>query len=309
MEEETYEQEPVEQAGMQESTELEGEEENQTLETSEAEAETTEEEAPQPEGEMESEGEAGESETESKPEEEVVSDWTQSKFKKAIAKKTKQKYEMQERYNTEIQGLKAEIESLKNPKQPEKELTLLDFENDQGKYQQYLANQAAKNIHAEQQKVAEENNQKIQQVQNIQRDFSKKVEAVKDHLPSDYVEVIQSGNARNLNVETQEDILDSEVAPQLAYFFNKNPEDVDRINRMRPRKRYDFLNKLEAEIKENLAKKSKKPTTQAPRPAARPKQAGKVGAANLKTLASKASSPQFGDKYLEERRRRKNAQR
>jgi hypothetical protein len=299
---ETYETEPVE-TGMQESAELEGEEENQESETEVVETETLEEADSQPGNTEETIEEDSEAETDDTNSDQPA--W----FQKRINKLTSQRKNAQNEndvYKSENEALKARLERLENPVQKEEpELPREAFEDDKA-WMDYAFDLRQKKQAAAQTQVQNEHSQRIQQSDQIRQEFARKYEAAKESLPSDYEEVMRSAPQTMAPKSITDEIQHSDYAAEISYYFVKNPQEMARIDGLPRRKFNAFFDNLESDIEENRNANGKKPTTQTPKPAAKPKQVLKNGAVNLSTLASKTSSEAHGNAYYAERNRRKN---
>ena len=113
MENQTYEQEPVIEAGLQESTELEGTEINQELETESTEPETIEETDSQPENPEEPTAEEDKPETEDTEDDQPA--WFQKRINKLTSKRKNAEKES-ELYRSENEALKQRIGETRKPK-------------------------------------------------------------------------------------------------------------------------------------------------------------------------------------------------
>ena len=302
MENETYEQEPVIETGLQESTELEGTEINQELETESTEPETIEETDSQPENPEEPTAEEDKPETEDKEDDQPA--WFQKRINKLTSKRKNAEKES-ELYRSENEALKQRIERLENPSQPEgPELSREDFSTDK-EYMDYAFDLREKKREAQVFQQQQAHGQKIQAQRRAQEDFVQKLETVKDTLPKDYNQVIQGASNVPIPKSVAEVIGESDCAPELLYYFAKNPNEAHRVEGLSNYAKFKFFLDLERDITEDRQGGAKKPTTQAPKPAPKPKQVLRDGPINLDSIASKTSSEKFGNQYYQEHLRRK----
>jgi hypothetical protein len=299
---ETYEEDPID-IGMQESAELEGEEESQESETEVIETEILEETDSQPENTEEAKTE--DSETGTDDEEDDQPAWIQKRINKLTSQRKNAQKE-NDIYKAENEDLRARLERLENPIQKdEPELPREAFENDKD-YMDYAFDLREKKRNLEQSREQAEQGQRIQKEAQIRQEFARKFEAAKESLPSDYEQVMRNAPQTIAPKSIVDEIAGSEYAAEISYYFVKNPQEMARIDGLPRRKFNSFFDNLESDIEENRQTSSKKPTTQTPKPAAKPKQVLKNGAVNLSNLASKTSSEEYGNAYYQERNRRKN---
>lgn len=301
MENETYETEPDVNAGMQESTDLEGEEENHESETEVLETETLENTDSQPEGTEEAKEEITETETDDEKDEQPA--WIQKRINKLTSQRKNAQNET-DIYRSENEALKARLDRLENPvQQEEPELPREAFNTDK-EWIDHAFEIREKRKEAKQAQANAEHSQRIQSDTQRQQDFARKFEAAKDTLPSDYEQVMRNAPQTIAPKSITDEIADSDYAAEIAYYFVKNPQEMARIDGLSRRKFNSFFDNLESDIQEGRQSAGKKPTTQTPKPAAKPKQVLKNGAVNLTNLASKTSNEEYGNQYLAERRRR-----
>jgi len=302
MEKNTYEQEPVEETGMQESTELEGTEINQELETEVQEAEALEETDSQPEGTEEAKEEVKEQETDGTEEEQPA--WFQKRINKLTSKRKNAEKES-EVYRAENEALKARIERLENPTQPEtEELSRADFNTDK-EYMDYAFDLREKRRQEQYSKQQQEQGQKIQAQERAQQEFAQKFEAVKETLPKDYAQVVQRAPSVHVPQSVAKIIGESDYSPELLYYFAKNPNEATRLDGLSDYARFKFFIDIEKDIEEGRSSAVKTPTTQAPKPAPKPKQVLRDGPVNMDSLASRTSKESFGNQYYQEHLRKK----
>ena len=302
MENETYEQEPVVETGMQEDTELEGVETNQESETESAETETIEEADSQPENPEEPKAEEDKPETEDAEDDQPA--WFQKRINKLTSKRKNAEKEA-DLFRSENEALRQRIERLENPSQPEgPELSREDFSTDK-EYMDYAFDLREKKREAQVIQQQQAQGQKIQAQKRAQQDFVQKLETVKDTLPKDYNQVIQGASNVPIPQSVAEVIGESDCAPELLYYFAKNPNEAHRVDGLSGYAKFKFFMEIEKDIQEGRRNGSAKPTTQAPKPAPKPKQVLRDGPINLDSIASKTSTEKFGNQYYQEYLRKK----
>jgi hypothetical protein len=165
----------------------------------------------------------------------------------------------QQRINERLTALLEERQAPK-PEVPETPPTLEQHGFDEGKYQQALIAYAEKRAEAkvEEKLRAFEEGQKVkerqQTFQTRAAEFKKATE--------DYDEVVYNP-ALAISANMAEDIAESEVGPQLAYYLGKNPDVAREIAALSPRAASRELGKIEARLS---APKAAPAVTKAPPP-------------------------------------------
>lgn len=164
-------------------------------------------------------------------------------FKERMGRFTAQKYEMQ----TEIDDLRGQLEKKNNA---EPDLTREHFGEDQEAWLEHKVktnSQELFNKYVEQEKA----NRQANQVQNqANQAWQSKVNTFSESTP-DYASTLSNADSQ-LKTEVLQDIMDSDVGPQIAYHLAKNPNESDKLNTMNQRQYNRYFNKLEEKF-ENQA--------------------------------------------------------
>lgn len=259
------------------------EEVDEVVETPEAEAEDVEvtEDTTDATGDEESPAES----SSEKSEDEVKQDKVQKRIDE-ITRFRREEERQRIRAEQENEQLKQQLEQLK-PKQPPGR-TLADFEYDEGRYQDYLTEQATDRARAMVQEQI-----RIEREQSIQADFSiKESDYASEH--DDYYTAVQ-----NPSLHLTQDMVNvargSEQGPAILHHLAKNPDQSERLARMSPLDMARELGRIEAS---DLVKKPPS-ISKAPSPA--PKLA-----AAAKSSTIRSDSPDSDSLSVEEWRRREH---
>jgi len=149
------------------------------------------------------------------------------------------------------------LERVRTPVRQEPIKTLADFEYDERQYQEYLfdraeqrARQAAEEaIHSS--RVKDDTNEVLERFAQRERDFAK------EH--PDYQEVVYARELR-INDDMADVIRLSDDGVELAYYLGKNPDEAKRIDRLPAAAAGRELGILEAQLRAERAKASRKKT-------------------------------------------------
>jgi len=197
-------------------------------------------------------------------------------FTKKMAKVTKQKYQQEAR----IQELENKLRQATTEKQPT--LTRDDFGEDTEGWTEHLVDQKAQELFTKQQQQQMAQQQQYEAAVKASQAWENKIAAVRENLP-DYQEVVSSADV-DLPPDLVQDIMDSDLGPQIAYHLAKNPEDAEKAVAMNERSRTRYLARLEVKL-ENQPAHSATPQTpkvsQAPAPVSTPKGQGSNSAKSL----------------------------
>lgn len=112
--------------------------------------------------------------------------------------------------------------------------------------------------------VKERENRIKAEQERLISEYQKRVDVFKKDHP-DFDEVIEEAGDIKLSLTVQETILSSELGPHLAYALAKDPDELERINRLPPIAAARELGKLEARLSES-PKETKPRITKAPPP-------------------------------------------
>jgi hypothetical protein len=226
-------------------------EEPEATEETEADAEVTEVEEPESDAESPP---AGEEDTETKPD----------PVQKRIDKLTR-RFRDAERTAAQV---KAENEELRKqleaaPQQTEPLKKLADFEYDEGKYAEYLFSQAREVARTEAQQVAKGFHQETSHERALE-DFRTRETAFADTV-KDYNKVVYDDDLKISPVMADE-IHESDMGPELAYYLGKNPDISLEISKLPARAAVRRITLLETELAAEKGKTGKKVSGAPPPP-------------------------------------------
>ena len=159
--------------------------------------------------------------------------------------------------------------------------TLADFEYDEGKFTEYLSNQAKADAQAETDKVvAQERDARLHaDFSGRENEFSKDVDDYHTATTSDSLQ---------FSADMRDATLTADEGPALRYYLAKNPEVSAKLSKMAP---YDMAMELGKIAATKLGKKEKPSVTKAPKPV--PKIAGTDSKQALRIDDPKISDAQF----------------
>jgi len=170
--------------------------------------------------------------------------------------------------------------------------TLADFEYDEGKFAEYLGNQAKAEAHAESQRVINQ-----EKGARLQADFSgREADFAKD--VDDY-HAVTSSPTLQFSQEMANATLTTEQGPALRYYLAKNPEISARLANMAP---YDMAIELGRIGATKLGQKKPPSVTTAPKPVP------KIAGANSKTTV-RIDDPKISDAQFRKLREKQIANR
>jgi regulator of replication initiation timing len=182
-------------------------------------------------------------------------------IEKRIGRFTKQVYGLR----SEIDKLREENEALKAPK--EKPYTKEDFGDDTAAYTEYVAERKAEELFQKHNKTRREQEAaRVEQDRKYNAHRGRVSEFVK--TTPDYLDVIQRGNIEEFTKpEVIEDITESSVGPQLAYYLSQNPYEAERLSNLSERAYNREFIRLEDKF---LTAPAAPVTTKAPPPTGKP---------------------------------------
>jgi len=235
---------------------------------SENEIQDNENDANQDEDDSESVEDDNPAEPEVNPLEKKI-DQMQHGFEKRIGKITA-KWKTLEEENAQ---LKLQMQEQARPAEVQKDRS--DFDSDED-WVNHLADNRAKAMLADQQKAYAEHQKAQTRQNNVESNWESKVAAVTDILP-DFADVLNSmDDDVVLPAAAAAIVLESDVGPQLAYHFAKNPELIDKVQGMSERQVDRFIARLEYKVETEYASAPVKAAiTKANKPT--PKPSGKRG--------------------------------
>ena len=127
-----------------------------------------------------------------------------------------------------------------------------------------------------------EQKEQVKKQSSVFDNYNKRAEEFKKSTP-DFADVLEDANDVACAQEIHTACLDSEVGPQLAYYFAKNIDEVERINKLPAHRRLIEIGKLE----DKLSKKSEevvKTKKVVPAPATPVKGSGTPGSTSPKSI-------------------------
>jgi hypothetical protein len=100
-------------------------------------------------------------------------------------------------------------------------------------------------------------------------DFQKKEAVLSNEIP-DYYEAIEESRDVRINQAAVNAMVESDIGPQLRYYFAKNPEEAEKTLSMKPTEAVKFIGRIEAKIEADIKNKksvtAKNKTSNAPPP-------------------------------------------
>lgn len=223
----------------------------------------------------------------------------QERIREAIDRRNKAEREASEarREAAELRARMEAMEARATPMQEPEKPDRAKFPDDE-QYIEALADWKARKA------IAAREREQVQarmnaEAQEIASNWSKRQEQAIKEIP-DYAEVLGAADIQIAN-HVQQAIVESEIGPQLAYYLALNPDEVKRLNAMRPVAALRHMVELEKELREDTPEATPKeepakpPKSKAPEPISPVKEAP-------------AANPGKAESFEEYRRRRKAQQ-
>lgn len=215
----------------------------------------------------------------------------------AVGKKEREKSER--KFNREMQALRAEFEQVKSakiePVKVEGKPSLDQYES-YDDYTEALADWKYKVNDAE--KSAKQEEEKANEYKTeLKKSFMGRIEKFKESTP-DYDDVVSEISDIDLSKSVFESLAESDLSAELTYYFGKNIDDLERINKLSPLQAAREIGRIEAKLSTPENKPIKKQSS-APDPVS------PVGGskASVSPDTSKFTDAEW-DKYYSEQRRK-----
>jgi hypothetical protein len=248
-----------------------------------------------------SEAEDQENEADSPPadEENVEEKSEDDPFEQRANKLTWQRREAERERDAERRRrveLEAEVNELRQAKPAEPLKTLQDFNYDEGQYQTYLFAESEKRAEAAAERIVKGFDKERRDTEARTRFESRESEFAKS--VEDYEQKVYDENTR-ISPLMADEIRDSEVGPEMAYYLANNPEEAFEIFKLTDRTAVRRMAALEDRLLSEKKSSRGKSVSNAPPPPARTVQGSQPG---IKIPATSTSSDKLSDREWLKRR-------
>jgi len=209
---------------------------------------------------------------------------TEKRLRKERNRNLREKYQAQaeaKRYKEEAEQLRQQQQG-RTAQQPA-ELNPMQFASD-AEYQRASIQQearAAARAELEQERNAEKQRSEQQEAQKAREGFSRKLEDARDSYP-DFEEVVSEASSMPVSPALERALTLADNGADILYHLAKNPEEVERINRLRPVEAAFAVAQLAHKIQRPTTKASNAPTPIKPVAPARTSPSGEPDVSNEK---------------------------
>jgi len=198
-----------------------------------------------------------------KPESEQAETYTKEQLQEKLNAEAKKIRERTERkFNRKLEELRQEVNAKTAPKEEVKAKPTLDQFDSLEEYTDALTDYKLELKAQKEREDAAANEAKQRQTQ-LKSTFQERQNEFKSKV-ADYDEVVAEIAEIKLSSAIIETLAESELGPQLAYHFGKNPEELERINELSPISAAREIGKLEAKL--SSTEKPPKKQSSAPNP-------------------------------------------